>query len=426
MSGKILVIAEQQRLQRLFVGMAEAQARGVSVVAGLVDAADQIAQGVPELILVQDRLSGLSAELIIRHLRSRLQDAATMIVLASEAADALDISAADLHLLDSTQPDQELVRQLERLVARLPKLEPVEPAPPAVAIDEFVPDPRLQPEMVVAPAPVPTSSAAPAPMLEPAAEDSSTEQTVAVPADNDQAPRVPSRFDAELETELARLEPLAGGEPVPDATPALSVAELLTVTETAAGHPAAGVGRWLGLGAVVVLLVAASWFGIRSLSSPPPSAKVKGAAVKPLPVVAPQSSAAKPHPPAPVAAPPATPSPAPPRFVAAARALLDPAYGRDHAGWERYLTQAVEFKLYREGGRLKAVQVLDRAGAGLSPKLFSTAMDELAGVRDYQSEGREIKGNYLVKKGRLADNSKILIYKDRQDTALHGFVIYFN
>jgi CheY-like chemotaxis protein len=442
-SGKILIIAEQQRLQRLCDGMAEADLRGVTVVTSLVDSADQLEQELPDLILVQDRLSGLSGELIVRHLRKRLRDADTIIVLATEAADSQVVDNAMLHLLDTSFPDQELIRQLERLVARLPRPLPIEtaaPMPASLAVeDEFVP--IVLPAAAAIPAPSPPL--VPEPTIVAAAESKAKVVAEIGAALHDMVaayspvrePVVASRFEAELETELARHEETVNSHPpVTGSEQTLSVADMLTVANSTPRRFSTGL--LLLLGGLTLLLALALVVLQMPTSTPqiPPGQKAKKTQSPPVPPVAPKVQtpimllpAAAPATGTPPAVPPAPALPASPlpKFVRTLNATPDPAYGRDHAGWERYLTPALEFKLFRENGKLQAIQVVDREGRGIPVRIFSTAMDELTGVRDYQTESREIKGAYLVKKGRLASGSRIIIYKDRQDEQLHGFVIYF-
>ena len=419
MRGKILVIAEQQRLQHLFDSIAEAGHHGVTVATGLVSAADRIEQEPPALVLVQDRLSGLSAELILRHLRSRLGDAPTQIVLASEVPDSLDVSGSDLHLLDLTQADEELGRQLERMVARLPKPETapealLEPDPAEksenAAVDGTSGEEPLAAAAQTGPAAMPEIEVAAA---APGAIIPDTEEPGVAPAG-----RVVSRFEAELETELARQEPATDGQ-VQGVEPALSVDDLLTVAAHPASASASSSRRRFLVVAALLLLAVGGWFVNRPSAPPPPPVVNKPAPGVPAPV--PKAVL----PPAPSAAPAQIANPPLPHVVTAARAEHDPAYSRDHAGWERYLTSTLEFKLFREGGTLKALQVLDRAGEGVPAALFTAALEELAKVRDYRTESREVKGSYLVKRGRLDGGARVIIYKDRQDEVLHGFVIHF-
>jgi CheY-like chemotaxis protein len=445
-SGKILIIAEQQRLQRLCDGMAEADLRGVTVVTSLIDAADQLEQELPGLILVQDRLSGLSGELIVRHLRKRLRDSDAIIVLATEAADSQVVDNAHLHLLDTSFPDQELVRQLERLVARLPRPQRVETAAPVpvpaslAAEDEFVPLVLPGSENVpVSSPPVgqePTIPAAAESKAQVVAEIGEALHDMVAAYSPVREPVVASRFEAELETELARHEVPADSHPsVAGSEPTLSVTDLLTVADSAPPRRLSR-GLLLLLGGLALLLVLALVVLQMPPSAPqiPPGQKAKKGQQPPVLPVAPKVQTTVSLPPAgptttvtPLAVPPAqsVQVPALPKFVRAQNATPDPAYGRDHAGWERYITPVLEFKLFRENGKLQAIQVVDREGRGIPARIFSAAMEELTGVRDYQTESREVKGGYLVKKGRLASGSRIIIYKDRQDEQLHGFVIYF-
>jgi CheY-like chemotaxis protein len=437
-SGQILVIAEQQRLQRLFDGMAEAEARGVTVVAGLAGAADQLETARPGLILVQDRLSGLSGELIVRHLRSRLGDAEALIVLATESVDTLDTVSDRLLVVDTSLPDLDILRQLERLVLRLPRpAEEVQPEPELMPAPDEEFQPLVVPSVEVAVvAPEPLEDAEPAmsgQRLLDIVEESGDEKPPEVAA-------VVSRFEAELETELARREPTAASIATESGVaPVLSVAEMLTATAEPPVAAAKGSGRFITALAVLLALAGIIWFGQqpKSATPPPPAAKQPPTAVLPAPpapaVAVPVRESTPVVPPVALAPPavtapttkPVVPAVPPPRFISAAQAVSDPAYGRDHAGWERFLAPTLEFKLYREQGKLQAVQVVDRAGEGISPRLFTSALEELTKVRDYRTEEREVKGAYLVKKGRLASGGKIILYKDRQDQVLHGFVIYF-
>jgi hypothetical protein len=79
--------------------------------------------------------------------------------------------------------------------------------------------------------------------------------------------------------------------------------------------------------------------------------------------------------------------------------------------------------VFREGAAPKAVQIIDRSGRGLPPALFSTALRQLAGVRDYRLVSKETNGEYLVKRGRLGNQSQVTLYKDRTDDLLHAFVV---
>lgn len=102
---------------------------------------------------------------------------------------------------------------------------------------------------------------------------------------------------------------------------------------------------------------------------------------------------------------------------------LDPEYGKSHAGWERYLTPAAEFRVYREGGVIRAIQVIDRSGQGVQAGLFSSALGEIASSRHYLVENRESKGAFQIEKGQLANGAKIIVYSHLPEHRVRALVI---
>jgi len=102
---------------------------------------------------------------------------------------------------------------------------------------------------------------------------------------------------------------------------------------------------------------------------------------------------------------------------------LDTAYGKSHPGWERYQTAATEFRVYRQGGAILAIQIIDRSGKGVPPGLFTSALNEIASSRHYLVEGKERKGSFLIEKGQLAQGAKIIVYRHMPDNRVKALVI---
>lgn len=102
---------------------------------------------------------------------------------------------------------------------------------------------------------------------------------------------------------------------------------------------------------------------------------------------------------------------------------LDTAYGKSHPGWERYQTAATEFRVYRQGGAIRAIQIIDRSGKGVPPGLFTSALNEIASSRHYLVEGKERKGSFLIEKGQLAQGAKIIVYRHMPDNRVKALVI---
>jgi len=102
---------------------------------------------------------------------------------------------------------------------------------------------------------------------------------------------------------------------------------------------------------------------------------------------------------------------------------LDTAYGKSHPGWVRYQTAATEFRVYRQGESIRAIQIIDRSGKGVPPGLFTSALNEIASSRHYLVEGTERKGSFLIEKGQLAQGAKIIVYRHMPDNRVKALVI---
>lgn len=113
--------------------------------------------------------------------------------------------------------------------------------------------------------------------------------------------------------------------------------------------------------------------------------------------------------------------PATPSFIP--QRSMDAAYGKIHPGWERYLTAATEFRVYRAGRSILAIQIIDRSGQGVQTGLFTSALHEIASSRQYLVEGRERKGTFLIEKGRLANGAKIIVYRNMPENRVKALVI---
>lgn len=159
--------------------------------------------------------------------------------------------------------------------------------------------------------------------------------------------------------------------------------------------------------------------------APAPAPKPQSAA--PAPVVKAQGAPeAKPQP---AAAPPAAPAASAAAGQKALPSLLgqtkpDPEYAKSHPGWQRYLGTSAEYKVFKEGERYKALQVLTLHGETLPEQLLTRALREFGGTEKYRLGAAAAKGKYLVQQGDASGGVAITVYRNKSHN-LKAFVIYY-
>jgi flagellar FliL protein len=105
---------------------------------------------------------------------------------------------------------------------------------------------------------------------------------------------------------------------------------------------------------------------------------------------------------------------------------LDPNYSRTHLGWQRYCSDVMEFRLYRERGAVMAIQVVSLAEGAISEDFFSTFLMESAGRRVWTIRSREEKDGYSIDKGNIDEITEVLIYRKKPKGGITAFVIAYS
>lgn len=97
-----------------------------------------------------------------------------------------------------------------------------------------------------------------------------------------------------------------------------------------------------------------------------------------------------------------------------------PSGGRDvsfrskEPGWERYVGAGYEYRLYRKGGRIGAIQVFASKGGQISPKRIETILKELTASTDYTTvSSKEEQAGFKITQGKVGEKADILIYRKR-------------
>ena len=108
------------------------------------------------------------------------------------------------------------------------------------------------------------------------------------------------------------------------------------------------------------------------------------------------------------------------------QAVLDTAYGKTHPGWQRYLSNGIEYKLFKEAGVYRALQVLARNGESIPEQLFKRALLEFGGTESYRLKPSGEKGKYLVEQGETKSGKVLTLYRSKADHRMKAFVLYYH
>jgi len=99
----------------------------------------------------------------------------------------------------------------------------------------------------------------------------------------------------------------------------------------------------------------------------------------------------------------------------------DPSFSSGKPGWERYSGANFEVRLFRQEGRLKAVQVIAAPERTISEQLVRSILYELVGEGSFREGSQELKHGFQVSHATAVRNTEMLIY--RKQKLIHAVVI---
>jgi len=102
----------------------------------------------------------------------------------------------------------------------------------------------------------------------------------------------------------------------------------------------------------------------------------------------------------------------------------DTVFASKNPGWERYVDQRNEFRVFTATGRIQAVQVLAVKDVPIPESLITSVVQECTGKQEYQITSRNKKAGLRVEIGSVQDKGEIMIY--RQNGAVKAFVVSVN
>lgn len=442
----VLVITDIPRMSMLFDQLVQ-EHTGLVVVSEINRGIEEIEQHKPSVVVIQNHLAGLSADILLKHLKSKLGERAVRFALISSTATLdLDLASRFEMVLDPSLQDEQLHKSVQSLFRPLQRTKTYEKPPQAVAAEPLqvsgqklllpeLPFEKAEPEQ---PAPQPHL---PLTSQSEAAEHGNKEEipqpTYALPTRTGRS--IISDFSNQLDTHADDTDQLAD-----------------TFSRSGQEHGIRGFSHdpqlisdleeprpWFKrtdvmLGVVtVVVVVGVSLLQDRASRTPVEKPKVAQATKLPpaKPVAKAPVMAVAPAAPVATAVPAAPSTPVTQQFVSHGvgrpRTLPgfipkeghEPGYAKDHPGWSNYRGQTAEYRVYRaKDSTIKAIQVLDLSGAGIQESFYTSMLKELTGATTMRPISSEIKEGYEIRHGEVA-GLKLVQYRDAQGGRMRGVVV---
>ncbi|MDD2850984.1 MAG: hypothetical protein PHY09_03680 [Desulfuromonadaceae bacterium] len=453
--SNLLIITDVARLRKIFGRLTEDKNIRLRIVNNLEKGGEEIAIEKPDVVFVQTHLSGLSADILLMHLKKQLGRRRSRFVLLASPGQVTDAILKPYHgWLDTSAEDGQLLYNLQSLLDTLlnkPKKGDATTTAQSIAT---VPTPESINIHDTPSAPVALSQPE-----DPGHELMTTIPAIPEPSLEEQgvtyAPRqrlkVYSEFNSSFDNAVSRTpEP----EPVEQTTPSQIhdwSSEHIDSIETTPVR-SKNITFLLWLAPVVIAVIVITYLQQhKSSTKAKPTSKIE------TPVAVAKPEAQKPPQSIPVAitTPPQTviqnqdnvsdkavlsaiadnrtqKSPVPTASSGASLTTLpdfiprygfDKQFGTTNPGWERYKGQVTEFKILREAGAIKAIQGIDRGGEGIPESFMRAVVHQTAKKPALVTDSTEKKDGYQIQRGRIANNIKVVYYRDEDGGKLRAFVL---
>jgi hypothetical protein len=474
----LLLITDIPRLKKVFLQLAEERNLPLRVAGSLEKGAEEIVADKPAMVFVQTHLSGLSADILLMHLKKLLGRRRTRFVLLSpndQVSDSviklynnyIDTSLDDKPLLDAINATVDVLapkgkkagvaplnkRDAAAVQDRKEVIEPLHEGSPSIVAGNIgevsLPEPASPEAELEVAAPEDASEPSleeqgvvytPRPRMSVYSEFTSTFDSAVNDISETEVPEapLPEQVDTwkDVRTETIETEPLRLRSK--RATfllwfvPLVAVVVGITLWQHRGSQP-----KPIDLAPVSPLMPAGK--PASAVPSPGEPAKtyapaaqvIRDGAVKPqagggdgrlsdkavLSAIAENRINKEQSTPA-----SAVPQPtALPGFIP--RGGLDKEYGTANPGWERYKGVVTEFKVFREGAAIKAIQIIDRGGQGIPEIFMKNVLGQLAKTPSFVQISLEKKEGYEIQRGQVSGNLSTVFYRDAKGGKLRAFVV---
>lgn len=105
------------------------------------------------------------------------------------------------------------------------------------------------------------------------------------------------------------------------------------------------------------------------------------------------------------------------------QAKVAPAFSKEPPGWTRYQSDTLEFRLYREGDTVRAVQVICLNGGSLTEQFFHSFVRELSGGEPPPLTGTGEKDGFALERGKTGNGTEYQVYRRSGGRRINAFVV---
>jgi hypothetical protein len=386
-------ITDIPRFKSIFIQLGS-EGHKIRVAGEIHRAVEEIERARPELVIFQNHLSGLAADIVLKHLKGRNGNSRCRYALISQPESFPPEFATQLAgIIDPTLPDE----QIKSLIVKLLANQPVAHTFNTLA------EPFIQQQIE-------------AKQFANASPDSHTEDEL--PLLTYSMPRRPNKsiisaFSQHLDTSVDDLHEGSSSSQETAIRNAGFRHVPLAIEDLDPPAPKRNLMLWLSAAVVVIVII------VTVIQNNPKQkqiaiepARQQGTSVTTQPdIQKPASSQQQPH---------ARLSQLPSFIV---RSALDKEYGARNPGWERYLQTNGEFRVFRElDGSIKAFQLIDRSPKGVTETSYNSMLQELTGITSMRPAASEIKDGFEIRRGDLA-GIQLVQYRDAKNGKIRGFVL---
>jgi flagellar FliL protein len=103
-----------------------------------------------------------------------------------------------------------------------------------------------------------------------------------------------------------------------------------------------------------------------------------------------------------------------------------PAFTIANPGWERYLSPDFDFRLFRETGAIKALQVIALGDQGVPDSFLSSILKDLDFTPPKRSGKPVLKDGFLMEKSIAGGVAEIVCYRTQKHNKIVAFVVVIN